>query len=194
MRDRTKICDGCGTAFEKDKRLDWNQWAARRYCSQACTGKAATALNESRRPTVRQKFEANFDKTDGCWNWKGTIEGYGYGVLDHNFKRYRGHVLALEFDGRPVPKGMVACHHCDNPRCVRPSHLYVGTVQDNANDAVARDRISKGSAHPIAKLTEDDVRAMRALDLPFAEIARRFGVSRPTAARAIKGVTWGHVT
>lgn len=194
MSRPTKQCDRCGTTFEKDKRLDWKQWSARRYCSQACTGSAATILNASRRPSVREKFEANFDRTDGCWEWKGTIDGYGYGVLDHNYKRYRGHVLALEFDGRPVPAGMMGCHHCDNPKCVRPSHLYPGTEQDNANDASSRNRLSKGSAHHMSKLSEDDVRKMRALDLPYAEIARRFGVSRITASRAVRGETWRHVT
>lgn len=193
MSRPTKSCDHCSAVFEKDKRLDWKQWAARRYCSQDCTGKASTILNASRRPSVRQKFEANFDRTEGCWEWKGTIDGYGYGVLDHNRRRYRGHVLALEYDGRPVLEGQVGCHHCDNPRCVRPSHLYPGTPLDNVNDAVVRDRIAHGVRNYNAKLTPADVQEMRKLDLPFAEIGRRFGVSRPTAAKAVKGQSWRRV-
>lgn len=193
MSRPTKPCDHCGAVFEKDKRLDWKQWSARKYCSQDCTGKAATILNAARRPSIRQQFEAGFVVSDGCWEWNGTIDGYGYGVLDNNRRRYRAHVLALEYDGRPVLSGQLACHHCDNPRCVRPSHLYPGTPLENVNDAVSRDRIAYGVRNWNAKLTPADVQAMRELDLPFAEIGRRFGVSRPTAARAIKGETWRRV-
>lgn len=193
MSRPTRICDHCGAVFEKDKRLDWKQWAARRYCSQVCTGKAATAINAALRPTIRQKFEAGFIRNDGCWEWHGTIDGYGYGVLDHNRKRYRAHVLALEYDGRPVPSGMVACHHCDNPPCVRPSHLYAGTPGDNVRDAMSRDRIAHGVRNSNAKLTPSQVQEMRQLGLSFTETARRFGVSRPTAARAIKGISWRRV-
>lgn len=193
MSRPTKNCERCGAVFEKDKRLDWKQWSKRRYCTQSCSGMAATIMNAATRPTIRQKFESGFIRNDDCWEWNGTIDGYGYGVLDHNKRRYRAHVLALEYDGRPVPKGMVACHHCDNPGCVRPSHLYVGTQRDNVRDAVSRDRIAHGTRNSNAKLTPDQVLEMRKLDLPFAEVGRRYGVSRPTAARAIKGETWRRV-
>lgn len=189
-----KPCAHCQTVFKKDGRLSATQWGSRLYCSQACSGLAATLANAAGRPSIRAKFESNFVRTDGCWEWKGTIDGYGYGVMDHNRKRYRAHVLALEFDGRPVPEGMQGCHDCDNRKCVRPSHLYPGTPKDNYQDAVSRNRNTKGEKHGHARLTESDVKAMRMTSgLSFAEIGRRFGVSRPTAARVVKGTSWRHV-
>lgn len=154
---------------------------------------AATIRNAETRPDLAEKFNSLFEKTDGCWEWRGTIDGYGYGVLDHAGSRYRAHVLALEFDGRAVPEGMVACHHCDNPPCVRPDHLYPGTPHQNVLDAQARGRLVKGDGHHQAKLTEDQVREIRKLDKPHAEIARQYGVSRPTITRAFTGKNWGHV-
>lgn len=193
MSRPTKPCKWCGLSFEKDKRFDRKQWAARLYCSRSCFGKAKTARdNEQRRP-LRELFDASFVRGEGCWNWNGSIEGYGYGYIGHSGKRYRAHVLALEYDGRPVPDGMVACHTCDNPRCVRPSHLYPGTPGQNVNDAVSRDRIAHGTRNWNAKLTPEAVAEMRKLSLPFAEIGRLFGVARITAARAIKGETWRRV-
>jgi DNA invertase Pin-like site-specific DNA recombinase len=89
---------------------------------------------------------------------------------------------------------MIACHTCDNPRCVNPDHLYVGTDLDNSRDAVERGRLAVGERNFNARLTEDQVREMRRLSgLSYAEMARMYGVSRPTATRAYKGDTWRHV-
>lgn len=188
-----KVCEKCGISYPRHRKLSRAQWVASRYCSRTCMGEVFTENNATTRPSLREKFEARFERGDGCWEWTGTIDGYGYGVVDHNWIRYRAHVLALEFDGRPVPEGMKGLHHCDNPKCVRPDHLYPGTTQDNSDDAVERGQQPKGSEHHQAKLDEDKVREMRALHLPFTTIAAMFGVSRPTATRAIKRQTWRHV-
>ena len=115
---------------------------------------------------------------------------YGYGVLYHNGKQHRAHVLALVFDGRAPDKGLLACHHCDNPTCVRPDHLYVGTPQDNARDAVDRGRLPRGQQHKGAKLSDTKVREARILHKDkrksYAELARKYNVSRPTITRAIR--------
>lgn len=191
----TKSCDRCGSPFAKSARLSGAQWAARRYCSQKCTGEALAETYANDRPSLRDKFDSLFEmRDDGCWEWQGTIDGYGYGVIDLNRKRYRAHVLALEFDGRPVQRGQIACHHCDNPRCVRPDHLYPGTAADNARDASVRGRLLLGERNSNAKLTAKQVRDIRAISgVPVARIARQFGVSRPTVRRIQERVIWRHV-
>jgi hypothetical protein len=189
-----KPCDNCGRPFVKAARLSAQQWTGRRFCSQICSGMAATASNADARPPLRDKFEGLFPKGDGCWEWQGTIDGYGYGVVDHNKRRFRAHVLALRFDGRPVGAGEVACHHCDNPRCVRPSHLYPGTAADNARDASVRGRLLVGERHPQAKLTEAKVKAMRSCGLNATDAAKAFGVSRANAGKILERKLWRHVT
>jgi hypothetical protein len=196
MSRGTKNCVECGRLFTRHKGYGAAQWEAAKFCSSHCFGADHSRKTAERWPPLREQFETSFQRSEGCWEWQGTIDGYGYGVIDRARKRYRAHVLALEYDGRPVPKGMVACHHCDNPRCVRPSHLYVGTPKDNARDAIDRGRLRRGELHPQAKLSESQVREMRSLkgQLSSAEIGRRFGVSRPTAAKVIAGQLWRHVT
>lgn len=193
MSRATKICEHCGGRFERHPSFGRSQWENTKFCSMVCSGAAASLRNAEERPSLQGKFNSLFTRGEGCWEWQGTIDGYGYGVVDYAGSRYRAHVLALEFDGRTVPQGMVACHHCDNPRCVRPDHLYVGTQRQNVQDASRRGRLLKGDRHHQSKLTENQVREIRRLDLPYAEIARLYGVSRPTVTRAIKGKTWRHV-
>lgn len=193
MSRAQKTCAQCGEVFSRNKSFGAEQWEAARFCSRKCAGSSLSKTLAERRPALAEKFNSFFDRTAGCWEWKGTIEGYGYGVMDHASKRYRAHVLALEFDGRPVPAGMVARHHCDNPRCVKPDHLCVGTIKENVNDAVNRGRIARGERNSNARLTSSDVLSMRGFPGSFTEIAEKFGVSRPTVTRAIKGLTWRHL-
>lgn len=89
------------------------------------------------------------EPNSGCFLWEGSCDRRGYGQLrvSRDVLRYATHV-ALELDGRPVPHGMGACHHCDNPGCVNPAHLFVGTQKDNAADMIRKGR---GSKPPIAK-------------------------------------------
>lgn len=82
---------------------------------------------------------------DSCWLWMGATGRGGYGYFQREPTRtVRAHRYALELVlGRPIGPGLIACHHCDNPPCVRPDHLYEGTYQRNAQDTVARRRSPK---------------------------------------------------
>lgn len=97
-----------------------------------------------------EQFWAYVKKTDGCWEWIGarTVEGYGNLLWRGSYSK--AHRVALALDGRPLPPGMCALHKCDNPPCVRPDHLYVGTKQQNAIDRETRGRgvHLRGDAHP----------------------------------------------
>lgn len=140
MTRASKQCVECAAVFYRHPSHGRQRWEASKFCSKACFGKAKARALADARPPLPEAFNARFVRTEGCWEWQGTIDGYGYGVLDHAGRRYRAHVLALEFDGRPVPTGMHGCHHCDNPGCVRPDHLYVGTPADNIRDQLDRGR------------------------------------------------------
>lgn len=194
VREMTKICAQCSNEYKRNRKYGKAQWELSKYCGFKCTGIANAVKISNSRPELKVKFENNFSKTDGCWVWKGTIDGYGYGVIDYIGKRYRAHVLSLEFDGRPVPKGMLGCHHCDNPSCVNPSHIYPGTQKDNANDAVSRKRLAFGERNFNAKLSESDVLEIRNISghSPTA-ISKIYGVSRQTISKIINREIWRHL-
>lgn len=89
--------------------------------------------------------------------------------------------------------GLVVRHTCDNPPCVEPSHLILGTQADNVADAVERGRTCRGERRANAKLTEDDVRAIRTDKRSQRAIAAEYGVSQPTVGKVIRGEIWSHI-
>jgi hypothetical protein len=154
--------------------------------------RAKTALATG--PDIETAFWSRVRKTNGCWLWQGSRIGDGYGSFSYANKRYVAHVFALARDGRPVPKGQRGLHHCDNPLCVRPSHLYVGTPKMNADDIWRRLRHPNyGVQHWAAKLTPEavlEMRRMRLQSIPFTQIARTFNVTTNAARYAVLGRTW----
>jgi len=130
---------------------------------------------------------------DGCWEWMGKIRRpRGYGVFFHSPGRHErfAHRVAWEITNGPIPDGVFVCHKCDNPRCVRPSHLFLGNHRDNMLDARIKERFWK------TKLTAGDIgtiRARRARGETNVEIARDFGVSPVTISHAVNRNTWKHV-
>jgi len=110
----------------------------------------------------------------------------------------RAHRVAWELKkGRPIPDGQCVLHHCDNPLCVNPDHLFDGTHADNVRDRDGKNRQARGVQHGQSKLTDDDVRQIRrdsADGMTQREIAKKFGVSQRAIFFVLRGVTWKHVT
>lgn len=176
-----RICPTCGKAFTATPSRV--AAGAGKFCCRPCV-----------RISPEDRFWQKVRKTDGCWQWTGAITGFGYGVMTRGSEG-AGNILTHRFSWElhygPVPDGLFVLHRCDNPLCVRPEHLFLGTKQDNAVDCAA-----KGRSGP-AKLTAAQVIEMRRLfvtnTLTYAEIGDRFGVAEVTAWRAITGITWAHV-
>jgi len=101
------------------------------------------------------------DKTligEGCWEYGGKIRTDGYGSVYINDGTRKGaqalaHRVVYEGMVGPIPEGMFLCHHCDNPKCVRPDHIFVGTDADNKADMYAKGRHSHGERHWLSKVT-----------------------------------------
>ncbi len=144
------------------------------------------------------RFWSKVQKSEGCWLWTGAKDPNGYGRFSVGRRMRLSHRIAYELTtGEPIASGMNACHRCDNPSCVNPAHLFIGTQADNVHDMQAKGRTgysgSRGSKHPMAKLTESDVVAIRADKRSQTAIAADYGVSQ-SAIHLIKSrKEWKHV-
>lgn len=190
MRDPncTKVCAHCGNVFARDKRCTWAHWGRAKFCSRACNAAAWSVTAQARRPSIEEAFNKYVTKTNGCWPWTGLTDKDGYGLFNYERTQYRAPAFALKLDGRPVPKGMMACHHCDNPICIRPDHLYPGTCKQNVADM-----INRGRANFAKKLTPEQVIEIRALDGDHGEIAAAYGVSRSNVSLIKERKIWRRV-
>lgn len=147
----------------------------------------------------RQSFWDQVQRGAGCWEWQGSMHRTGYGRvrLPGNRAHYRAHrvAFALAYDRDPGP--LLVCHQCDNPKCCRPDHLFLGTDADNTADMVAKGRhkqpYSAGAKNGNAKMTEAEARrAIRALmeGKSNKAIAAVAGVSHAMISRIRVGRAW----
>lgn len=158
-----------------------------------------------------ERFAARVLKTDDCWLWTGTVHnqrgGYGafYDDAPHGRQKLRrAHRVAYELaHGVDLSNAshIAVRHSCDNPPCVRPHHLVLGTQANNLQDMRDRGReslppVERGTQRYNAKLTEEIVQQARsehAAGASFSALARKYGVTRPCITQAIKGQGWAHV-
>ena len=131
------------------------------------------------------------DSTDDCWSWSGSSV-YGYGTLHLNGTKNRT-VRASRFSwslhNGTIPEGLFVCHHCDNPPCCNPRHLFLGTAADNAKDMASKGRGRKVGPPASTKLTDDDVRSMRAMNEGGVQqriLAEMFGVDDSVVSRTVR--------
>lgn len=145
------------------------------------------------RKPITERFWSHVDK-DGpipehrpelgpCWVWTISRNHYGYGKLSIGTGWVRAHRYSYELHFGAIPDNLEVCHKCDNPPCVRPGHLFIGTRQDNARDAAVKDRLQFGEHHWNAKLTASDVltiRQRRVAGESLESIAKDYGIARQT--------------
>ena len=153
---------------------------------------------------MREKVERSIMRTGTCWSWFGRCDERGRGMVwDTRVRKNRlAHRVVWEFYRGEIPCGALLCHTCDNPNCVNPEHLFVGTQKDNMQDASAKgrhrsrlspDTVPRGEGHWHSRLTAELVRAIRAQRLGGASqqmVADTFGVSRNCVSAIDCGRTW----
>lgn len=143
-------------------------------------GKRTAKLLRVALPT---EFLTQVEKTDGCWNWIGRLSTDGYGAIG---RREAAHRAAWKYTHGPIPPGLHVLHTCDNRRCVRPSHLFLGTPQDNTDDMFSKDR------QP-SKIGREAVEAIRALSgMTSLQIRKRLRlpISSGQVGKIRRGECW----
>jgi hypothetical protein len=133
------------------------------------------------------------EPNSGCWLWLGTLDKKGYGVLSVGGKKAFAHRISLKVHGVHMKPSEWALHHCDNPCCVNPEHLYPGSNADNVEDRVRRGRGLAGSRNTNSKLTERQVIEMRSLEETSIIVAAKYGVSTNTVRRVRGRYGWMHI-
>lgn len=196
-------CSHCGKEFS-----DW-KCKGREYCSKKC----ANIDNSIKRK--RSVFHRVFEKTeinghDKCWIFKGASDKLGYGRISNRHGRFeppeKAYRVMFELINGKIPEGMSILHQCDNPSCVNPNHLKVGTQKDNMMEASFRGRLnpksllnlkSIGEENPQSKLTESDVKEIRKLyatgTFTQKEIAIAFDISPVTVGDITNYRTWRNI-
>lgn len=187
MKNKLVTCAcGCGTRFQ------WlDAWGRpRRYVSGHNTVEP-----------IERRFWRFVRKSENCWEWTGSRfperNGWGnYGRVSYQGSPRLAHRVSWEMHFGPIPDGLIVRHKCDNPACVRPDHLELGTPHDNNLDMATRGRSTAGTKNRHAKLTEYDVTIIRSLlaaGVKPPRIAKRFNVTSKTIRRILRGETWTHV-
>lgn len=142
------------------------------------------------RRTLRD-YPAPTPQPTPCRLWQGYLGGGGYG----KYRKRMLHRWVWELAYGPIPPGMYICHRCDQPLCYRLDHLFLGTPAENTRDMVTKGRkVSHvGESNPRARLTEADVREIRASPLGRRDLAERYGVSQATIGMIRTRRNWAHV-
>lgn len=151
------------------------------------------------REVIAERVREKTQRGPDCWEWKGARAAKKYGVLAVGGKNRGAHRLAyaLEHGEDSLIDGLCICHHCDNPPCVRPSHLFQATHEENAADSERKGRRAKGAAlSSTGKLNPDAVRDIRKRGGGPMEMAKsmiKYGMSYHGIWMALVGKTWRHV-
>ena len=143
-KNREASCINCGKAFNERPSESNYQWENRMFCSMSCNNSSAHRVT-----SIFQRLDGFVEKNDGCWGWNGAKDGSGYGIISSRkgggFAPEKAHRVSFEKCYGEIPQGMNVCHHCDNPQCTNPEHLFIGTQKDNMIDCSLKGRLNPKS-------------------------------------------------
>lgn len=157
------------------------------------------AIISGRTKPLTERFWTRVNKTDTCWLWTGCKDRNGYGLIGKGGRNggcFFAHRLSWELHNGPIPDNLYVCHHCDIPLCCRPDHLFLGSQLDNIRDCSRKGRMHTGEANGGSKLTENQVREIRARYASgerIYAIAGAFGVNQSCISMIVHRKSWKHI-
>lgn len=186
MRQSTCLISSC-------ERPEWSRgWCRRHYDKWRNHGDPSWEP-----PTIHERFWSRAERGPDCWEWQGYRRPDRYGLVGgRTTPKILAHRLAWQLTYGPIPTGLFVCHHCDNPPCVRPDHLFLGTQTDNMRDAAKKGRIYSGigARRAMAKVTPQQVREIRSLTgLTLKQIGMRYGIKASQVSKIRLGQCWADV-
>lgn len=147
-----------------------------------------------------QRFWKYVVKTETCWFWSGGKSKNGYGKFNPSHEQRtweKAHRYSWKLHRGEIPKGEVVCHRCNVKLCIRPEHLYVASQQQNTLDAMVDGLCPRGETHGNAKLTEIQIKEIRAIYQPRVRtmdfLAKRYNVTKTQISRILNRKVWTHI-
>jgi hypothetical protein len=142
------------------------------------------------------RFWSKVDKTSnplGCWEWINPGHPFGYGRFGFDKKNYLAHRLSYQIHYGPITSKDCVLHKCDNPQCVNPQHLFLGSRTLNAQDRTNKGRTYKGSQVTNSKFTEQQVLAIRSSSKTIRQLATEYSTDYGHMWQIVKRKTWRHI-
>jgi hypothetical protein len=136
---------------------------------------------------MEEHFDCLIEKTADCWLWSGSKDKDGYGIYHVCRVTKKSHRIAWEIAFGEIPKGLCVLHRCDNPACVRPDHLFLGTHADNVRDKHNKGRQGKGNTSIPDETVRKIIAMRKETGATFMAIGSAFGISHSQASRIFSG-------
>jgi predicted XRE-type DNA-binding protein len=160
-----------------------------------CGNRSSTGLCMNHETIKRFWENVKITSLDHCWIWTGSKTRANYGVMHNYGKVEYAHRLSVIYSGRKIPKKYHVCHKCDNPPCVNPTHLFVGTPKDNVVDKILKNRHVYGENHPNAKISNEDVFKIKEMvknGVWQSEISKIFNIDQSHVSNIVNGISRRH--
>jgi hypothetical protein len=146
---------------------------------------------------LMERFMEKVRKGENCWEWIGGKQAHGYGVIRQNGKNKSAHRISYQLFIGIIPDGLCVLHKCDNPSCVNPDHLFLGTQLDNNRDAIAKGRTyypkGENNHSKLLNIHIPIIRKLHKRGISQTNIAKQYGVSQQLISNIITGKTWKHL-
>lgn len=140
----------------------------------------------------QQRFwsKVNLGTEENCWDWTASCVTAGYGKFSYKSKAFDAHRFSYFLHFGEIPRGMFVCHRCDNPKCVNPSHLFLGTNLDNVKDMIAKRLHRFGDKTSRSKVANKEIKKIKTLykkGISQKQLAKKFGICQSSISRILSG-------